>query len=130
MTVHICYLRSCFFSLFHKMSKWIFGEMSVIDLCNIDWPTQWLTKALNRSFPKKANVMALFGGSFYHILSFSLPRSRNCTPTPTNPAPPPPFGNMSVNSGYRRTCRLPIQLIDTLNEPIPHPNGMQSLWLR
>lgn len=129
MTVHICYLRSCFFSLFHKMSKWIFGEMSVIDLCNIDWPTQWLTKALNRSFPKKANVMALFGGSFYHIL-FSLPRSRNYTPTQPAPPPPPTFGNMSVNSGDRRTMSTSNPTHWYTQRTNSASQGMQSLWLR
>lgn len=75
MTVHICYLRSCFFSLFHKMSKWIFGEMSVIDLYNIDWPTQWLTKALNIASPRKLMLWRYLGDHFiifYHFLSHEV----------------------------------------------------------
>lgn len=89
MTVHICYLRSCFFSLFHKMSKWIFGEMSVIDLCNIDWPTQWLTKALNRASPRKVILWRYLGD---HIIIFYHFRFHEVVIIPQHiPHPPPPL---------------------------------------
>lgn len=45
-----------------------------------------IDQSTKHSFPPKGNVMTLFGGSFYYILSFSFPRSFNYTPS--HPAPP------------------------------------------